>query len=86
MPRSSESGFVPHWFTMAMLFACALGSSPTSVVSFCYVAIPEGPTDERPAYPRSFAVDDTGRTCFAWAAEPIPCVEGRLPRDCQTLE
>ena len=185
MPRSSESGFVPHWFTMAMLFACALGivlaiaipsclrwristrekaaladmrtlqramagyrdangglydsqlacltdggrscipnrplppaavlagslaaagprhgyrfsllpgppperlppnSSPTSVVSFCYVATPEGPADERTAYPRSFAVDDTGRKCFAWGAEPIPCVEGRLPRVCQTLE
>jgi type II secretory pathway pseudopilin PulG len=183
MPRASESGFVPHWFTMALLFASALGivvaiaipsylrwradaneraaladmralqramaayrdanggfydsqlscltdraescipnrplppaavlagplaaagprhgyrfsllagppperrpstSSPTSVTSFCYAATPEGPGGER--YPRSFAVDDTDRTCFAWAAEPIPCIGGRLPGDCQTLE
>ena len=184
MPRTGESGFVPHWFTMALLLAGALGivlaiaipsfmrwrqyerekaaiadmqtlqramagyrdanggfydsqlacltrrgrgcipnrtlppealieeslaaagprhgyrfsllpgpppetlpptSSPTSVISFCYTATPEGPADERRAYPRSLAVDDTGRTCFAGAGEPIPCVEGRLTSDCRTL-
>jgi type II secretory pathway pseudopilin PulG len=61
-------------------------SSPTSVVSFCYAAVPEEPADERRADLRSFAVDDTGRTCFALAWEPIPCVEGRLPSECRTPE
>jgi type II secretory pathway pseudopilin PulG len=60
--------------------------SPTSVTSFCYAATPEAPADDGRADPRSFAVDDTGGACFAWAGEPIPCIEGRLPGECRTLQ
>lgn len=61
-------------------------SSPTSVISYCYAAAPEEPSNDSRVYQRSFVVDDTGRICVDSAGEPIECILGRLPRTCTTLE
>lgn len=54
----------------------AKGGSPTSVVSFAYVAVPEVPLETGL---RAFCADDTGRICFTRAGRAPRVADGRCP-------